>query len=107
MNWKSVQSWMVTFLLFCMVLFQAIQLFGDFQARRQCQTAVESFQGVITAQKTIYLDLYQTYQKAAYEDSRVDRIAEQQLLASESQLTALQVLASQNGVLIDLLGVCK
>jgi cell division protein FtsL len=107
MNWKTLQQGLVIFLLFCMVVFQAIQIVGDYQAKRQCQTALEGFQNMIEIQKTGYLDLMQTYQKAAYEDTRVERIAEQQLLASESQLSALQVMASQNGVLIDLLAACQ
>lgn len=107
MNWKALQQGLVVFLLFCMVSFQAAQLVIDFQADRQCKTALESVQGVVTAQKNIYQDLYQTYHKAAYENVSVDRIAEQQLLASESQLTALQVIASQNGTLIAIAGACK
>lgn len=107
MNWRTVQSWIVVVLLFCLVLVQGIQAARDFQADTQCKTAVEDFQGAINAQKTIYQDLMQAYQKAAYEDSSVDRIAEQQLLAAESQLNALQVIASQNGILIELVNVCK
>lgn len=107
MNWKTLQQGLVIFLLFCMVVFQAIQVVGDYQAKRQCETALEGFQSVIEIQKTSYLDLMQTYQMAAYEDLSVDRITEQQLLALESQLSALQIMASQNGVLIELLAACQ
>ncbi len=107
MNWRSVQSWMVVGLLFCLVLVQGMQAVRDFQADTRCKTVVENYQSVIDAQKITYQDLLKSYEKAAYQNSSVERIAEQQLLASESQLTALQVIASQNGILIEIASLCK
>jgi len=37
----------------------------------------------------------------------VDRISEQQLLAAEAQLAALQIIASQNDTLLGLVSACR
>jgi len=90
-----------------MVAVQVFQTVRDFQEERHCTAVVENMQTTITAQKNIYGDLMKSYEKAAYGNSSVDRIAEQQLIATESQLAAMQVIASQNGLLIELASVCK
>ena len=107
MSWRSLQIWLVILMLFCLVLVQGYQVFRDFQAQNECKTVLENSRGVISAQMATYLDLLENYKKAAYDNTRVDRIAEQQLLATESQLSALQAMASQNGVLIELASACK
>ena len=107
MNWKALQQGLVIFLLFCIVLIQGIQVGREYLADKNCQSVVSSYQGVIKAQKDVYLGLMDTYKNAAYHDASIERIAEQQLIASESQLAALQVMASQNGVLVEILSVCK
>ena len=56
MNWRSVQSWMVVGLLFCLVLVQGMQAVRDFQADTRCKTVVENYQSVIDAQKITYQD---------------------------------------------------
>jgi hypothetical protein len=43
------------------------------------------------------------YQGDVYDNPSIDRIAEQQLIAEEYQLAALQIFAIQNGQLIELL----
>lgn len=52
------------------------------------------------------MELFDEYEAAAYGDS-VDRISEQQLLAAEAQLAALQVISSQNDILMGLVFACR
>ena len=107
MNWKAVQAWLVTVLLFCLLVVEGYQVFRDVEAQKQCKAAFDSQLIQITAQKGIYLDLLQMYQKSAYGNNSIDRIAEQQLIAAESQITALQVMAAQNNTLIELESACR
>lgn len=51
----------------------------------------------------IIVDMMDGYNADVYDNPNIDRIAEQQLLAEEYQLTALQAIAIQNGVIIELL----
>lgn len=44
------------------------------------------------------------YKDAAYDNDDIDRIAEQQLIASEYQLLLLQTIAIQNTQILELLG---
>ena len=66
------------------------------------QTRVEEAQLLVSKQQTVIFGLLTDYQKDAYGGS-VDRIAEQQLIATEYTLTALQIMAIQNSQIIELL----
>ena len=56
----------------------------------------------LDSQEEIVLELFDNYQDVAYGVS-IDRIAEQQLIATEYQIQALQLLAIQNRQIADLL----
>ncbi len=58
---------------------------------------------VLAVQQSIVEELLSEYQAAAYDNPGVDRIAEQQLIATEHQLMALQVLMQQNILILELL----
>lgn len=66
------------------------------------QTRVEESQQLVAKQQGIILGLITSYEKDAYGEN-VDRIAEQQLIATEYSLTALQIIAIQNSQIIELL----
>jgi predicted metalloprotease len=66
------------------------------------QTRVTAAQLLVSNQQDIISGLMTDYQKDAY-GSSVDRIAEQQLIATEYNLTALQIIALQNSQIIELL----
>ena len=106
MTLKSLQPWVVTFLLFCMVVFQAIQFGNEIKKNGECDSAIDAAAGAIASQHGTYLELFDEYESAAYGDS-VDRISEQQLLAAEAQLAALQIIASQNDTLLGLVSACR
>lgn len=73
------------------------------QARRAFyQEQVAAIRLVADLQDEIILNLLEEYEGSAY-GSSVDRIAEQQLIAAETQIVALQTLALQNRQIIDLL----
>jgi len=67
------------------------------------QTRVEEAQDLVNRQRDIIFYLVSDYEAAAYDDPRIERIAEQQLLAAEFQLLAMQTLAIQNSQIIELL----
>jgi hypothetical protein len=64
---------------------------------------VKAAEALVTRQQSVISSLMDDYQKAAYDNPAVERIAEQQLLASESTLAALQVIAIQNSQVLELL----
>jgi len=66
------------------------------------QARVEEAQQLVTKQQAVILGLITDYEKDAY-GTNVDRISEQQLLATEYSLTALQIIALQNSQIIVLL----
>lgn len=58
-----------------------------------------------TDQDELISGLLYSYQQDAYDNPSLDRITEQQLIAAEYQLTAMQLLALQNSEIIQLLAV--
>lgn len=58
-----------------------------------------------TKQDDLISELISSYQQDAYDNPNLDRITEQQLIAAEYHLTALQLLALQNSEIIRLLAV--
>lgn len=80
-----------------------IQQAGREQERRAFyQEQAQAIKQMAELQDELIFDLLDEYQASAY-GSRVDRIAEQQLIAAESQIVALQTLALQNRQIIELL----
>jgi type II secretory pathway pseudopilin PulG len=73
------------------------------QRAAEYQERVEAARLVLDSQREIIFGLLSEYEDAAYNNPRLDRIAEQQLIAAEYQLTVLQILAIQNSQIIELL----
>jgi flagellar basal body-associated protein FliL len=100
----------ITVLLVISVLVNGIQLVITFQqnqiaAQRAStyQQRVQEAEDMIAEQQTLITDLTTNYKEAAYGNPDVTRIAEQQLVATESTLVALQIIATQNTQIIQLL----
>jgi len=66
------------------------------------QERSEEIRAMMEIQDTLIYDLMEDYQKTAY-GSSVERIAEQQLIAAEAQIIALQTIALQNRQIAELL----
>ncbi len=62
----------------------------------------EAYLVLADSQRTIILETMSDYEETAY-GPKVDRIAEQQLIAEEFQLAVLHILAIQNSQIIELL----
>ena len=93
----------ITVLLIVSVLTNMVQLAVTFQqnqiaAQRAStyQQRVEEAEKVVASQQTIITNLMDNYKETAYGNPDVTRIAEQQLMATETSLTALQIIAIQN-----------
>jgi hypothetical protein len=67
------------------------------------QARVEEAKTIVNMQRDIIDDLVSDYEEDAYDNPLIDRIAEQQLLAAEYQMLALQTLAIQNSQIIEFL----
>lgn len=67
------------------------------------QQRVKAAEDIVQKQQDFITGLMDQYKKDAYNNSDVDRIAEQQLLAAEYTLETLQVIAVQNTQVIELL----
>jgi len=89
-------------LLVLLVAAQGYQLYDDIQIARQRQALAEGAMDLMAKQRILINGVMDEYHGDAYGD-KVDRIAEQQLIATEYQLQMLQVLALQNGEIIGLL----
>jgi hypothetical protein len=100
----------IAVLLTVMLSINAIQFVMTFQQNQitaqkaaTYEERVKNAQDLVTRQQAVISGLVDEYQKAAYQTPGVDRIAEQQLIAAESTLGALQILAIQNSQIIELL----
>lgn len=80
----------------------AYAIYAEGQQIAAQQQRAEEVEGRLEAQAHLISELLSNYQQNAYAPD-VDRIAEQQLIATEYQLTVLQVIASQNLQIIELL----
>ncbi len=102
--------WIIVILLGAVLLVNIFSIITTFQqnavARERAafyEERGQQAQVLIDRQRDIILDLVSDYESAAYDNPLVDRIAEQQLLAAEYQLQALQILAIQNSEIIELI----
>lgn len=101
---------LMNFLLMCSLAINAIQFVFTYQQNQVAATRAASYQervqaaqGLVERQRDLVLDLVNKYQKDAYDNPSVERIAEQQLIATEYTLIALQIIAIQNSQIIELL----
>ena len=101
--------WLIIILLILVLGSNLYTIFTTYQAQQiESERAatyserVEEAQELLADQRELVADLLTSYQEDAYGEN-VDRIAEQQLLAAEYQLLALQVIALQNSQVIELL----
>ncbi len=67
------------------------------------EARVKEARALVDKQQEVILGLITEYKDTAYDNPLIDRIAEQQLLATESTLAALQIIAIQNSQVIELL----
>lgn len=93
----------IAVLLLLLVGLEVYRTIGDIQADQARSTRVQSIQTIISQQQRLINQTVSDYQSAAYENPSVERIAEQQLLAAEHTLLALQIIATQNNQVIQLL----
>lgn len=101
---------LIALLLTISIALTGYQVFSTFQqneiAAERAATHAErvlAAQDMVETQQTYVMSLMDEYQAAAYDNPSVDRIAEQQLLATEWTLAALQIIAIQNSQVIELL----
>jgi uncharacterized protein HemX len=100
---------LITILLVCLLIVQVIGLGSDLLGQNAQRARLAEKQARIAEiinenekERIILETLMTSYEKAAYR-SNLDRIAEQQLVASEYSIRALQILGKQNNAIIELL----
>lgn len=99
-------SGLLVLILVVLILLLGVNIFqsySNFQQKEYAEERAEKARLVIQSQQTIIEGLITNYQSDAYDDLAVDRISEQQLIATEYQLVGLQILAYQNNEIIQLL----
>jgi hypothetical protein len=106
---SNLSQRLIVVLLVCLLLVQVIGLASDFSAKSAESARVTAKQAKIaeivseSEKERAALELLMTsYQADAYHGT-LDRIAEQQLVATEYSIRALQILGKQNNAIIDLL----
>lgn len=104
------QLWVIAALLLLILVTELFSVYNTYQqdriARRRAETyqeRVRQARDLIDRQRATISDLVSEYEASAYDNPDVDRISEQQLLAAEHQLLALQAIALQNSQIIELL----
>ena len=104
----SVISYVIVALLFLVLVMQVVTFFDtrarDARNREEFENRAAAIRELANAQNELSLDLMDEYQDVAY-GPNVDRIAEQQLIATEYQIISTQVLALQNRTIIELLAL--
>lgn len=100
----------IAILLVILIALSAYSLISTNQQRALAEQRAAEYaervlaaQAIVELQNDIVFSLLDDYQAAAYEDDRIERITEQQLIAAEYQIVGLQALAIQNGQIIELL----
>jgi len=86
-----------------LALILALNIYNVVRTETTRKARVEALEPILAQQMRIADDLITSYQSDAYDNSQVERIAEQQLIATEYQLVALQLIAQQNVQIIGLL----
>lgn len=106
---SNLSQKLIVVLLVCLLLVQVIGLASDFSAKSAESARLTAKQAKIaeivseSEKERAALELLMTsYQADAYHGT-LDRIAEQQLVATEYSIRALQILGKQNNAIIDLL----
>lgn len=82
-----------------------LQAEADAAYAEQLAEAAASILLFSALQDDLAADLLENYQDDAYDNPLIDRIAEQQLIATEYQIVASQMLGLQNQAIIDLLAL--
>jgi len=95
-------AWTIVVLLALLLAVQGYQFYGDILAAQQRKALAEEAMDLMASQRDLIAGVMGDYRSDAYGD-KVERIAEQQLIATEYQLQMLQVLALQNGEMLGLL----
>ena len=104
--------WFVLISVFCFLLlalnsFQLISSYKQSQIAAQraatYQERVKEAENLVLTQRNLILSMVDDYEQAAYKNPSIERITEQQLIAAEYTLNALQILAIQNSQIIELL----
>lgn len=98
---------LIALLLLLLVLGSGYQIYADYQRESAYQQRVAEVRALTDTQRTLIDGLVTSYRTDAYGNALIDRIAEQQLLANEYSLQALQIMAHQNTQIIDLLSSAR
>lgn len=102
----------ITILVLACGLLLGYQVFSTFrQSQLDAEHAamyeqrVRAAETLARTQQSTITSLVESYEKAAYSNTEIDRISEQQLLAEEAILGALQIIAIQNSQILQVLSV--
>jgi hypothetical protein len=94
---------LITVLLALILLVHLYQVGAAWERNSRRSQKVKDATALVEKQQFLISGLVVAYRGAAYDNSKVNRIAEQQLIATEYTLQALQVLGIQNSQIIELL----
>jgi hypothetical protein len=107
---KSPTITILTILVALLLLLNLVQFGMTFQQNRLAaaraashEERAQAAQALVEQQSSAITSLMRDYESAAYNNPSVERITEQQLLAAEATIGALQIIALQNSQIIQLL----
>ncbi len=86
-----------------LLLILVVSAYNTVSTELSRRARTEAVKELVEEQRRIANSIVNEYEGLAYDNPDVDRITEQQLLATEHQLVALQLIALQNAMIIELL----
>jgi len=86
-----------------LLLILVVSAYNTVSTELSRRARTEAVKELVEEQRRIANSIVSEYEGLAYDNPDVDRITEQQLLATEHQLVALQLIALQNAMIIELL----
>ncbi|MGD2159374.1 MAG: hypothetical protein PVG32_21030 [Anaerolineales bacterium] len=100
----------IILLLLVLVATQGYSVYSTYQQTQLAEERAKTYQDraeealdVAQTQRNLVVGLLNDYEKAAYDNPDLERISEQQLIATEFMIRALQIIAIQNSQIIELL----
>lgn len=105
---RNYTIWLVIIvvLLFINALGLGYQIYKSETKAVESQERIDEITAMVDIQSKSIISLLDEYQDVAY-GPKVDRISEQQLLATEYTIQALQLIALQNSQIIELLSILR
>ena len=105
-KYQAINTILLSVLLFVVLAFSVYSIVNDIVDKKQIDDSLAARQSVVSRIHLAYIDqqdLQKEYEKQAYDNPSIERISEQQLLATEYQMRMMENLSAQLDSLANLI----